>query len=237
MGERKSEFVGRWQVPERVIERLLPNCAHQWNMDNPEADRPTFKEGKKIAKELLMEPDPPPHPRMVPRIAWAERNSPTLAASMRKTPNRYFNSGEPENIAWEFFTARWIRKDPDLVLRNYFIPKAKYNPDYWEALEQIEVSYHRKGQPLPQGLAEWRVDVIEKKLKKPRRKRGRPRKNSSRDMQIVHCISVLEFLGMKPMRNDATERKESACDVVAEVLEKSYRTIKRIWLRAGCKKS
>ena len=165
MGEPEREFVGRWQVPARVIERLLPDCAHQWRKDNPEADRPTFEEGEMIAKELLMEPDPPPHPRMLPRIAWAERNWPKLAASMRKNPDRFLDSGEPENIAWEFFTARWVRKDPDLVLRTYFIPPAKHNSDYWEALEQIEARYHRKGQPLPHSLAKWRADVIEGKLK------------------------------------------------------------------------
>ena len=222
----------RESISTRAIERLLPDCAHQWRKDNPTADRPTFEGGKKIAKELLTEPDPPPNPRFLPRIAWAERNCPELAASMRKNPDRYLDSRELENIAWEFFTTRWIRKDPDLALRLYFIPKAKSDPDYWKALEQIEAHYHRIKQMLPPTLADWRVNVNEGKLMMPGRKRGRPKENSSRDMRIVHCISVLEALGMNATRNDATEPEESACDVVAKALEKSYKTIKRIWLGA-----
>lgn len=227
----------RKPVSASAIERLLPDCAHQWRKANPEADRPTFEEAEEIAKELLFEPSPQNNPRILPRIAWAERNWPKLATSIRKKPDRILDSGEPENIVWEFFTTRWIRNEPDLALNIYFISKAKSHSDYWEALEQIETRYHRNGQPLPTALAEWRADVNEGKQTKPKRKRGRPNENSSRNMRIVHCILVLEFLGMNPTRNDATELKESVCDVVDTVLEKSYKTIKGIWLGARCHKN
>ena len=175
MADQKSALVGRWQLPARVIEQLLPDCAHQWRQDNPKADRPTFEEAEKITKELLTAPDFPRNPRILPRIAWAERNWPRLAASMRKTLDRFPESSEPENLAWEFFSARWIRQEPDLALQTYFIPQAKSDPDYWEALRLITARYLEKDRWPPDALVEWALVVFGRKQTKPGQRRGRSR--------------------------------------------------------------
>ncbi len=126
----------------------------------------------------------------------------------------------PENadfLAFYFFEYKGANTDS--WLRDVWIPKAKTSLLLWETLERIETRYHREGLRLPPPLAEWRADVNEEKQMKPPGKRGPRVINSHRNICINVIIDILVPLGMRPTRNDVTEKRESACDAIKEALE------------------
>ena len=118
--------------------------------------------------------------------------------------------------------------------------------EYWDALVLIAESHIQNGEPFPEPLDEWVIDVL-----RGERKRGRaysksgsgfsyPGKNDRRNYAIIEGIHVLsEYEGWTATRNDASE-SDSAADAVVRAFReygkplsdkdgKAYAIVRRVW--------
>lgn len=106
----------------------------------------------------------------------------------------------------------------------------------YEALSLgIALSLER-GWEISPALKDWLIAHLRGDQKCPPRGRGQP-KNPGRDSVIVLAVHLLVRMGMRPMRNDASETEDSACDAVAAAANafrtglNSYARIKELWLK------
>ena len=111
---------------------------------------------------------------------------------------------------------------------------AEQSPGMWDAMVAVVDVLGATYRPIPPALADFVVRGLKGEVKKPT-KRGRP-PNTDRDVMICHAVrSVLNaFPGMKATRHEDTYRKQSACEIVAEVLQNfgigiGRRAVEDIW--------
>lgn len=95
----------------------------------------------------------------------------------------------------------------------------------------------RMKRPLPPDLAEWFTDVMADRRVKGKKKKRRPRpatglsRFEGRDKLICLVISLLKCQFNLSATRNAVSPPASACDVVAAVIGKPYKTIEGIWNR------
>ena len=117
----------------------------------------------------------------------------------------------------------------------------------WDALSFVAQHLLRTGEPLPDELRLWVADALAKP--RPKRKRGRPVNNQSRDAAIVQVVKMLVAVGYRPTRSpacvdnrggDSTKACKagaSACDVAGVAFGRSddeplgYKVVEQVWLR------
>ena len=99
------------------------------------------------------------------------------------------------------------------------------------------------GRELPEGLRTLVCMMLDGSCKRPK-SQGRYRsKNWKRDLTVVRTIELMvEKFQVRPMRNDATPDKDSACDIVSDAFvragahELTYKAVKTIWINKTLKK-
>lgn len=104
---------------------------------------------------------------------------------------------------------------------------------------EIGASFLKEGKSLPPELSNFMADVLERKVLRPRPKKGQKTYvYGQRDLVIQTAIKYGESIGLAPTRNDEAPAL-SGCDVVAEFLSDrgmfpaTFAGVKRIWLARG----
>lgn len=105
----------------------------------------------------------------------------------------------------------------------------------WVMLARAAALLLQKDQPLPPMMRDFVIEVLERRCPCPPT-RGRP--PTSQTWRNVICLIVatlVERLGLPVTRNDASEHRMSACDILAEAFgalglkPSSFASLKRIW--------
>lgn len=112
---------------------------------------------------------------------------------------------------------------------------APHDRDAWVMLASMAGLLLQKDLPLPPAMRDFVIDVLERRCPCPPT-RGRP--PTSQTWRNVICLIVanlVEQFRLPATRNDASEHRMSACDIVAEAFgslglkPSSYASLKRIW--------
>lgn len=127
------------------------------------------------------------------------------------------------------------RRDPYLTYLSHLLAASNSDLVSFDALVRHAAELYRKGEwPVPQ-LRKFKDDVDLEERSRPG-KDGRPKDVKEREYFIavviyeVHCI-----FGVPPTRNDASDHRDSACDIVADAMTalrkrpSSFSRLKRIW--------
>ncbi len=164
-------------------------------------------------------PQPKNHPQAV---VWAR------GVFDRLKSKETFTSGHDVNAAFLRFTYKLAQKDPVQYLQ-----LASSKPEWFDGLKIVCAEMLRQGDNLPQELADWIADTLADKVKRPRKKGGRPIA-STHEAAIWMTVSQLVSWGWTKFRNEVSPAI-SACDVVAEACEMSFDRVKEIsstgWVR------
>ena len=100
------------------------------------------------------------------------------------------------------------------------VEASAYDPDYWEALNEIAIQLHATGQPFPDDLADWAIELHKGNVKAPPKRQsdhGRPHyAYDLRNRSFFDAFVFLEYLGLKS--------KMARYAAIAEVFEISVRT-------------
>ena len=114
------------------------------------------------------------------------------------------------------------------------IPKSKETRMAWDALNLIAQDLLRGGKSLPPELAEWVADVLADQLvkggqkRRPRPAKGAHRTKNRDDTLRVTICHLIRLFDLNATRNDG-DPPLSACDVVAAVMNMSYKRVEGIW--------
>jgi hypothetical protein len=134
-----------------------------------------------------------------------------------------FRRAESDRVGW---TGRGVES---------LIFKAGNDPVAYDALKHIACELLRHGDPIPEPLASFVVEVLQEKRKRPNQSGRYEGANAQRDHMIALAVFKATELGLSETRNDATPGEISACDAVAEALKNlgqtpsSYKRVKEIW--------
>ncbi len=107
--------------------------------------------------------------------------------------------------------------------------------DGFKAANKVVAHHLQKGLANDDMIA-WAVMVLLGEIKPPKKVVGKSKlANLYRDLKIACLVADAESLGLKPTRNEASNR-QSACDVVAELFTTrrspiSYSGVAKIWGR------
>ena len=147
----------------------------------------------------------------------------------------YLGPDQASPSDWRFFF-RDLEDGGDYALRSWWLPAADRSSDYWDSMKLTAARYLRDREPMPDALADWLVEGLEGKRKKPRKRSGR-KTFSLQNMWIMGAVNTFMQLGMNPTRNIASggtpcANGGSTCDAVGVELEKlntpmTYKTVEK----------
>ncbi|UIJ29528.1 hypothetical protein LV780_09460 [Cereibacter azotoformans] len=79
--------------------------------------------------------------------------------------------------------------------------------------------------------------VLRGEIKRPSRRGKHPKSQRRLDYMLTDLVKIAELRGFKPLRNEESDHRNSACDLVSEALTQegfrycSYETVRKAWLR------
>lgn len=117
---------------------------------------------------------------------------------------------------------------------SHWVQRARKDHYVYEVLIEVALAAISRGHPLTGPVFTFVCDVMRGKQKRPRQ-RGDKHKadNALRDHRICVAIWALERAGRQPSRNVASPHKNSACDLVAEVLwpgqKGKFSAVETVW--------
>lgn len=122
---------------------------------------------------------------------------------------------------------------------DFLLNQALSNSVAFDAVSLIVADFEYRRQPMPEGLRDWAVAVKQDRILRPKMKRGKIRERYFFRNVVVHQLlqEIVKF-GFKSTRDDGSDHKDSACDIVAEAMEEvgdsgikaiDYDRIKDIW--------
>lgn len=142
---------------------------------------------------------------------------------------RYYLSGldlSPTKPRGQAEAEHWIslgaQLDEELQTKKLqaMIEASAIDPDYWDALNEIAIQFHAQGQPFPDDLADWAIELHKGRLEAPpkwKSDHGRPHyAYDLRNKSFFDAFVFLEYLGLKS--------KMARYAAIAEVFEISVRT-------------
>lgn len=213
------------------IERLEPKARseafarlHHEMAKGPMEDEITFKEQSKLMHvgmfEGLNRADALEEARYVVRY-WLH--------GMLLDPIRWRWESEVE--IWFWLGETWGAERQAEKLRN-MIEASKNDPDYWDALNWLVVLLRARGEPMPEDLVDWTIDLHKtqirelrqqhegylKEPKRPRSNEGQPRyAMDNRNKALAYVFGLLGHLGLE---SESVRRR-----VIAEHQEISVRSV------------
>ena len=119
------------------------------------------------------------------------------------------------------------------------IDKSEADPLAYDAACSVIARALRQGADLPLEASRFAAGVLTGETKRPIRKGKSAGAYITRDREIAYLIEIAASHDLRPTRNDESEHRDSACDVVAEAMQmkglspRSYKQIKDIWLVYG----
>ena len=139
-------------------------------------------------------------------------------AGIDLSPIEWCGQAEAEN--WFAMRDNWGEERQAAKLRE-MIKASVHDPDYWEALNLVAISFLAKGEPLPDVLADWTIERLKENLAKPpkpRSNKGEPHyAHDVRNYQFAVVFDLLGYLGL--------DGKTECYDAIAEVCDVSVRTV------------
>ena len=125
----------------------------------------------------------------------------------------------------------------DYALRTWWLRRAKHCSHYRESMRLTAAGYLRDREPMPDALAQWLAEVLERTRTPPRPRSG-PKTLALRNVWIIGTVNTLMALGLHPTRNVTRGDKPcadggSACDAVGVALAKrhlamTYKAVEKI---------
>ncbi|MCC5974732.1 MAG: hypothetical protein JJT81_11850 [Rubellimicrobium sp.] len=119
------------------------------------------------------------------------------------------------------------------------IDQSSADPLAFDAASKVVARLLRQGAELPSEVSAFAAGVITGERKRPIRKGKNAGAYIARDREIACMVEIAARHNLHPTRNDESEHRDSACDVVAEAMQtkglspRSYKQVKDIWLAHG----
>lgn len=117
---------------------------------------------------------------------------------------------------------------------SHWVQQARKDPYVYEVLVEVALAAISRGHPLTDPVLAFVCDVMRGKLPRPRQRGDKHEAdNALRNHRICAAIWALKSAEWRPVeRNAATSHRNSACDLVAEVLwpgQDKFSAVQTVW--------
>jgi hypothetical protein len=148
---------------------------------------------------------------------WTAHPRPEVASKSEQSVYKWMAQGL---AAWSGYNPRQVASPYTLERLDELIEQSLIDCVAFDAVILVAADFEYRRQPMPEPLLGWVQEVQRKRLRRPKMKRGKiPGRYFFRDVAIHQLLQEIVHLGFTATRNDETDHRDSACDIVADALK------------------